>query len=86
MGYGQLVITRYLFSGFAIGLGGLSFVRKMVQVGTVAQFGFVYLLFSLVLEFSSTKLRGVLAIAVLRGFLKIFLFHVFVWNYYLVMW
>ncbi|MBA0633093.1 hypothetical protein Godav_001742, partial [Gossypium davidsonii] len=46
----------------------------MVQVETVAQFGVIFLLFALGLEFSTTKLRVVRAVAVLGGLLQIFLF------------
>ncbi|KAG8636134.1 hypothetical protein MANES_16G103200v8 [Manihot esculenta] len=68
------VITGYLLAGSIIGPGGLSFVSEMVQVETVAQFGVVFLLFALGLEFSATKLRVVRAVAVLGGLLQIFLF------------
>eukprot|EP01018_Ginkgo_biloba_P001538 Gb_19622 [translate_table: standard] len=72
--FGQPVITGYLLAGSVIGPGGLSFVSEMVQVETVAQFGVVFLLFALGLEFSSTKLRIVRAVAVLGGLLQILLF------------
>ncbi|KAF3780389.1 K(+) efflux antiporter 6 [Nymphaea thermarum] len=55
---GQPVITGYLLAGSVIGPGGLSFVSEMVQVETVAQFGVIFLLFALGLEFSTTKLCG----------------------------
>ncbi|GMY28855.1 K(+) efflux antiporter 6 [Fagus crenata] len=71
---GQPVITGYLLAGSFIGPGGFSFVSEMVQVETVAQFGVVFLLFALGLEFSITKLRVVRAVAVLGGLLQIFLF------------
>ncbi|KAH9329537.1 hypothetical protein KI387_001645, partial [Taxus chinensis] len=71
---GQPVITGYLLAGSIIGPGGLSFVSEMVQVETVAQFGVVFLLFALGLEFSATKLRVVGSVAVLGGLLQIFLF------------
>ncbi|XP_034699808.1 K(+) efflux antiporter 4 isoform X1 [Vitis riparia] len=71
---GQPVITGYLLAGSVIGPGGLSFVSEMVQVETVAQFGVIFLLFALGLEFSTTKLRVVRAVAVLGGLLQIFLF------------
>ncbi|XP_031494029.1 K(+) efflux antiporter 4-like [Nymphaea colorata] len=71
---GQPVITGYLLAGSVIGPGGLSFVSEMVQVETVAQFGVIFLLFALGLEFSTTKLRVVRAVAVLGGILQIFLF------------
>ncbi|KAJ8766917.1 hypothetical protein K2173_011735 [Erythroxylum novogranatense] len=71
---GQPVITGYLLAGSVIGPGGLSFVNEMVQVETVAQFGVIFLLFALGLEFSTTKLRVVRAVAVVGGLLQIFLF------------
>ncbi|KAI8022326.1 K(+) efflux antiporter 4 [Camellia lanceoleosa] len=71
---GQPVITGYLLAGSVIGPGGFSFVSELVQVETVAQFGVVFLLFALGLEFSATKLRVVRAVAVLGGLLQIFLF------------
>ncbi|XP_021893298.1 K(+) efflux antiporter 4 [Carica papaya] len=71
---GQPVITGYLLAGSVIGPGGLSFVSEMVQVETVAQFGVIFLLFALGLEFSATKLRVVRAVAILGGLLQIFLF------------
>ncbi|KAJ0964626.1 hypothetical protein J5N97_025764 [Dioscorea zingiberensis] len=71
---GQPVITGYLLAGSVIGPGGFSFVSEMVQVETVAQFGVIFLLFALGLEFSTTKLRVVRAVAVVGGLLQIFLF------------
>ncbi|KAL6221015.1 hypothetical protein ACLB2K_008767 [Fragaria x ananassa] len=71
---GQPVITGYLLAGSAIGPGGFSFVSEMVQVETVAQFGVIFLLFALGLEFSAAKLRVVRAVAVLGGLLQTFLF------------
>ncbi|KAL6008009.1 hypothetical protein ACLOJK_033514 [Asimina triloba] len=55
---GQPVIVGYLLAGSIIGPGGLSFISEMVQVETVAQFGVVFLLFALGLEFSLTKFCG----------------------------
>ncbi|XP_047083124.1 K(+) efflux antiporter 6-like [Lolium rigidum] len=52
---GQPVITGYLLAGSIIGPGGFSFVSEMVQVETVAQFGVIFLLFALGLEFSTAK-------------------------------
>ncbi|KAJ4957709.1 hypothetical protein NE237_024820 [Protea cynaroides] len=71
---GQPVITGYLLAGSIIGPGGLSFISELVQVETVAQFGVIFLLFALGLEFSVTKLRVVRAVAVLGGLFQIFLF------------
>ncbi|KAH9761550.1 K(+) efflux antiporter 6 [Citrus sinensis] len=56
---GQPVITGYLLAGSIIGPGGFNFVSEMVQVETVAQFGVIFLLFALGLEFSTTKLFGI---------------------------
>ncbi|KAG4931499.1 hypothetical protein JHK86_048460 [Glycine max] len=71
---GQPVITGYLLAGSIVGPGGFNFISEMVQVETVAQFGVIFLLFALGLEFSTTKLRVVRAVAVLGGLLQIFLF------------
>ncbi|KAK9208745.1 hypothetical protein WN944_001105 [Citrus x changshan-huyou] len=69
---GQLVITGYLLARSVIGPGGYSFVSEMVE--TMAQFGVIFLLFALGLEFSMTKLRVVRAVAILGGLLQISLF------------
>ncbi|RRT66968.1 hypothetical protein B296_00029157, partial [Ensete ventricosum] len=83
------VITGYLLAGSIIGPGGFRFISEMVQVRcfcfveTVAQFGVIFLLFALGLEFSATKLvalplhlqlRVVRAVAIVGGFLQIALF------------
>ncbi|KAL5570051.1 hypothetical protein UlMin_026626 [Ulmus minor] len=71
---GQPVIVGYLLAGSIIGPGGLKFISEMVQVETVAQFGVVFLLFALGLEFSLTKLKAVGPVAVLGGLLQIMSF------------
>ncbi|KAL1829386.1 hypothetical protein DCAR_0208722 [Daucus carota subsp. sativus] len=71
---GQPVMTGYLLAGSLVGPGGLSVVSEMVQVETVAQFGVIFLLFALGLEFSLVKLKVVRAVAVMGGLLQIFLF------------
>ncbi|XP_015877839.1 K(+) efflux antiporter 5 [Ziziphus jujuba] len=71
---GQPVIVGYLLAGSLIGPGGLKFISEMVQVETVAQFGVVFLLFALGLEFSLTKLKVVGPVAVVGGFLQIMTF------------
>ncbi|KAB2598566.1 K(+) efflux antiporter 5-like [Pyrus ussuriensis x Pyrus communis] len=71
---GQPVIVGYLLAGSLIGPGGLTFVSEMVQVETVAQFGVVFLLFALGLEFSLAKLKAVGPVAVLGGLLQIMTF------------
>ncbi|KAI3805676.1 hypothetical protein L1987_28257 [Smallanthus sonchifolius] len=74
---GQPVITGYLLAGSVIGPGGLSFVNELVQVETFAQFGVIFLLFALGLEFSAAKLRVVRTVAILGGLLQICLFMCF---------
>ncbi|RZC57665.1 hypothetical protein C5167_004973 [Papaver somniferum] len=71
---GQPVIVGYLLAGSLIGPGGLSFISELVQVETVAQFGVVFLLFALGLEFSLTKLKVVGPVAVLGGLLQVIIF------------
>ncbi|KAK4388756.1 K(+) efflux antiporter 4 [Sesamum angolense] len=71
---GQPVLTGYLLAGSIVGPGGLNVISEMVQVETVAQFGVIFLLFALGLEFSTTKLRVVRAVAVLGGLVQILLF------------
>ncbi|XP_062216925.1 K(+) efflux antiporter 5-like isoform X1 [Phragmites australis] len=71
---GQPVIVGYLLAGSLVGPGGLNLISEMVQVETFAQFGVVFLLFALGLEFSLTKLKVVGPVAVLGGLLQIALF------------
>ncbi|KAL6847635.1 hypothetical protein ACP4OV_022661 [Aristida adscensionis] len=71
---GQPVIVGYLLAGSLVGPGGLNLISEMVQVETFAQFGVVFLLFALGLEFSMTKLKVVGPVAVLGGLLQIALF------------
>ncbi|XP_059629424.1 K(+) efflux antiporter 5 isoform X2 [Cornus florida] len=68
---GQPVIVGYLLAGSLVGPGGLNFISEMVQVETFAQFGVIFLLFALGLEFSLTKLKVVGPVAVLGGLLQI---------------
>lgn len=71
---GQPVLTGYLLAGSLVGPGGLNVISEMVQVETVAQFGVIFLLFALGLEFSTTKLRVVRAVAIVGGLLQILFF------------
>ncbi|EPS73308.1 hypothetical protein M569_01441 [Genlisea aurea] len=71
---GQPVITGYLLAGSIVGPGGFNFIVEIVQVETVAQFGVIFLLFALGLEFSTAKLRVVRAVAILGGVLQVLLF------------
>ncbi|XP_031125009.1 K(+) efflux antiporter 5 [Ipomoea triloba] len=74
---GQPVIVGYLLAGSIIGPGGLKFIKEIVQVETFAQFGVVFLLFALGLEFSLTKLKVVGPVAVVGGLLQIVIFMFF---------
>lgn len=67
----QPVITGYLLAGSIIGPGGLGLIAELVQVETLAQFGIIFLLFGLGLEFSATKLRHVRGVAVIGGSIQI---------------
>ncbi|KAL1309045.1 hypothetical protein AAHE18_17G150300 [Arachis hypogaea] len=55
----------------------INMMRQYLEILThepVAQFGVIFLLFALGLEFSTTKLRVVQAVAILGSLLQIFLF------------
>ena len=67
----QPVITGYLLAGSLIGPGGLGLIVELVQVETLAQFGVIFLLFSLGLEFSASKLRHIRGVTVLGGTIEI---------------
>ncbi|XP_078440670.1 K(+) efflux antiporter 5-like [Wolffia australiana] len=71
---GQPVIVGYLLAGSLIGPGGLKFINEIVQVETVAQFGVIFLIFALGLEFSLPKLKAVFGVAVVGGILQIGIF------------
>ena len=70
---GQPLITGYLLAGSIVGPGGLGLIVELVQVETLAQFGVIFLLFGLGLEFSPSKLRQVRGVAVLGGVIQILL-------------
>ncbi|KAH0917010.1 hypothetical protein HID58_024670 [Brassica napus] len=61
----QISVTTYNITSNAM---------MITQVETVAQFGVIFLLFALGLEFSAAKLRVVRAVAIPGGLLQIFLF------------
>eukprot|EP00899_Mesostigma_viride_P006356 jgi/Mesvir1/15721/Mv03300-RA.2 len=71
---GQPMITGYILAGSIIGPGGFGLINELVQVETLAQFGVMFLLFCLGMEFSVSKLRSVRAVAIVGGFLEILLF------------
>ncbi|XP_024528725.1 K(+) efflux antiporter 5 isoform X2 [Selaginella moellendorffii] len=68
---GQPVILGYLAAGMFVGPGGLHLVHELVQVETLAQFGVIFLLFALGVEFSATKMQGVKAVALGGGCIQI---------------
>mmetsp|Transcript_22266 Transcript_22266/g.48941 ORF Transcript_22266/g.48941 Transcript_22266/m.48941 type:complete len:661 (-) Transcript_22266:274-2256(-) len=68
--FGQPVITGYLLAGSLCGPGGLALINELVQVETLAQFGIVFMLFSLGVEFSVAKLRHVFGVAIIGGLLQ----------------
>ncbi|PSC72593.1 K(+) efflux antiporter 4-like isoform A [Micractinium conductrix] len=73
---GQPAINGYFIAGSVVGPGGLSLIKEIVQVQSVAQLGVQLLLFTLGLEFSITKLRAVRNVALLGGLLQTALFAV----------
>ena len=70
---GQQLITGFLLSGSLIGPGGFGLVVELVQVETLAQFGVVFLLFSLGVEFSISKLRHVQNVSIFGGSIEVIL-------------
>ncbi|CAI5514051.1 unnamed protein product [Closterium sp. Naga37s-1] len=68
---GQPIILGYIVAGMAIGPGGLGLIHELVQVETLAQFGVVFLLFALGVEFSLAKMQGVHNVALGGGVLQI---------------
>jgi len=74
---GQPPITGYLVFGSLVGPGGLGLVVELVQVETLAQFGIIFLLFSLGLEFSLDKLRHIKGVAILGGCAQIIIMMLF---------
>jgi len=70
---GQPLITGYLLAGSLVGPGGFGMVVELVQVETLAQFGVIFLLFTLGVEFSAAKLRHVQGVAIFGGIMEILL-------------
>ncbi|MCS6960816.1 MAG: cation:proton antiporter [Pseudanabaenaceae cyanobacterium SKYGB_i_bin29] len=67
------VILGYILGGILVGPTGLGLIKELVQVETLAQFGVAFLLFTLGVEFSLSRLQKVREIAVGGGLLQIFL-------------
>jgi len=69
----QPLITGYIVAGSLVGPGGLGMIVELVQVETFAQFGIIFLLFGLGLEFNISKLQQVRNVAVYGGVLQMVL-------------
>jgi len=69
----QPVLLGYLLGGMAISPAGLGWIKELVQVETLAQFGVAFLLFALGVEFSLGELKKVQGIALGGGALQILL-------------
>ena len=69
----QPLMTGYLVAGSLVGPGGFGMIVELVQVETFAQFGIIFLLFGLGLEFNFMRLRHVQAVAVWGGLCEMLL-------------
>jgi len=69
----QPLMTGYIVAGSVVGPGGLGLITELVQVETFAQFGIIFLLFGLGLEFDFSKLRELQGVAVVGGSLEMLL-------------
>jgi CPA2 family monovalent cation:H+ antiporter-2 len=69
----QPVLLGYLLAGILVGPTGLGWIKEVIQVETLAQFGVTFLLFTLGVEFSLSQLRKVQGIALGGGILQILL-------------
>ncbi|MDX2272446.1 MAG: cation:proton antiporter [Cyanobacteriota bacterium] len=69
----QPVLLGYLLAGILVGPTGLGWIKELVQVETLAQFGVTFLLFTLGVEFSLSQLKKVRGIALGGGTLQILL-------------
>jgi CPA2 family monovalent cation:H+ antiporter-2 len=69
----QPALLGYLLGGTIVGPAGLGWIKELIQVETLAQFGVALLLFTLGVEFSLAELKKVKAIALGGGTLQIVL-------------
>ncbi len=67
----QPPLLGYLIGGTLVGPTGLGWVKELVQVETLAQFGVAFLLFALGVEFSFAELKKVRLVALGGGGLQI---------------
>eukprot|EP00271_Cylindrocystis_brebissonii_P007961 TRINITY_DN2193_c0_g2_i1.p1 TRINITY_DN2193_c0_g2~~TRINITY_DN2193_c0_g2_i1.p1 ORF type:complete len:1175 (-),score=225.62 TRINITY_DN2193_c0_g2_i1:1418-4942(-) len=68
---GQPLILGYLAAGMLVGPGGFRLIHELVQVETLAQFGVIFLLFALGVEFNMARMQGCQAVALGGGALQI---------------
>lgn len=67
----QPAILGYLLGGMVVGPAGLGWIKELIQVETLAQFGVALLLFALGVEFSLAELKKVKVISLGGGGLQI---------------
>jgi len=65
------VILGYILGGMVVGPTGLTLIKEIIQVETLAQLGAAFLLFALGVEFSLAELKQVQRIALNGGCLQI---------------
>ena len=72
-------IVAYLFTGFVLGPSLLDFLDSYHEIELIAEFGIVFLMFSLGLEFSLNKLiemrRSVFGLGALQVIVSFFMFY-----------
>jgi monovalent cation:H+ antiporter-2, CPA2 family len=69
----QPPLLGYLVAGILVGPAGLGWIKEVIQVETLAQFGVAFLLFALGVKFSLSELKTVKGISLGGGSLQIVL-------------
>lgn len=69
----QPTLLGYLIGGMIVGPAGLGWIKEVVQVETLAQFGVAFLLFTLGVSFSLSEIKKVQGISLGGGILQILL-------------
>ncbi len=69
----QPTLLGYLIGGMVVGPAGLGWIKEVVQVETLAQFGVAFLLFTLGVSFSLSEIKKVQGISLGGGILQILL-------------
>lgn len=65
-------LVGHMFAGMLLGPAGFNMITSLVQIGTVGELGVLFLLFTLGLEFSLSKLEEVWRVAVIFGSTMLF--------------